>query len=122
MVNSCFRRHAAEGSSGECSLVRTLQKLAGGTHIHHDVLQLRPAGVITLMELPDVLESTDQQLVLADGPNNHSAGISVVTEARATHESQVLLPIDINTEAREAISPEQCDPEDHSQSSNFCII
>lgn len=90
MVNSCFRRHAPEGSSGEHSLVRTLQKLAGGTHIHHDVLQLWQAGVMTLMEVPDVPESTDQLLVLADGPNNHSAGSSVLTEARATRVSSPL--------------------------------
>lgn len=42
-----------------------------------------------LMEVLDVLESIDHLLVLANGPNNHSAGISVVAEARATHESRL---------------------------------
>lgn len=56
------------------------------------------------MKVLEVLESIDQLLVLANGPNNHSAGISVVTLARATYESQALLPMDINTEAREAMS------------------
>lgn len=59
---------------------------------------------MSLMKVLEVLESIDQLLVLANGPNNHSAGISVVTLARATYESQALLPMDINTEAREAMS------------------
>lgn len=77
---------------------------------------------MTLMKVQEVLESIGQLLVLANGPNNHNAGISVVTLARATHESQVLLPMKINTEAREAMSQKHCDPGDHSQSSNFCIM
>lgn len=70
-----------QGSNGKPSLARTLQKLAGSTHIHHDILQLWQAGGMTLMEVPEVLESIDQLLVLANGPNSHSAGISVVTKA-----------------------------------------
>lgn len=41
-----------QGSSGELSLARTLQKLAGSTHIHHEILQLWQAGGMTLMEVP----------------------------------------------------------------------
>ncbi|KAH0521701.1 Vacuolar protein sorting-associated protein VTA1-like protein [Microtus ochrogaster] len=113
-----------QGSNGERSLARTLQKLAGSTHIHQDILQVWQAGGMSLMkvlEVLEVLESIDQLLVLANGPNNHSAGISVVTFARATHESQALLPMDINTEAREAMSKEQCDPGVHSQSRLYAM-
>ena len=111
-----------QGSNGDRSLARTLQKHAGSTHIYHDILQLWQAGGMSLMKVLEVLESIDKLLVLANGPYNPSAGMSVVTLPRATHECQALLPMDINTEAGEAMSQEQCDPGVHSQSSNFCII
>lgn len=56
-----------QGSPGESSPVRTLEKLLGSTH-DCQVLQLWQAGRMALMEVQEVLESLGQWLVLTGRP------------------------------------------------------
>lgn len=76
---------------------------------------------MALTEVLEVLDSRGQLLVLTSGSSN-SAGIQWSLRLRPCTESQVHLAIDINTGARAAVSQEQCDPRDHSQSGKFCVI
>lgn len=99
-----------QGCTGESSLVKMLWKFAGLTHVHWKVLQLWLVGRMALMGVQEVLAGTIQQPLLTS--RHVWAKLNSKCWEFSNHldqghaQPQILLCMNISTEANKAPSPE----------------